>query len=63
MLLVDHELEDLLLRDVWLLLLLLGWRGSSPRHGDKCWRGSVHSGKVRVTRLRLGSFRAILEHF
>ena len=53
-LLVDHELEDLLLRDVRLLLLLLGWRGCSPRHGDKCWRGSVHSGKVRVTRLTLG---------
>ena len=36
-LLVDHEPEDLLLRDIRLLLLLLGWRGSSPGHGDKCW--------------------------
>ena len=39
-LLVDHELEDLLLRDIRLLLLLLGWRGSSPGHGDKCGKGS-----------------------
>ena len=48
-LLIDHELEDLILRDVRLLLLLLGWCGCSPGHGDSVSLARSVSGLLQRT--------------